>query len=231
MIFAFVSMEYQELGFPLKNENALVILNEDNQPSHVAHKGVFKQLGTWFLQGLQSERCKEIINSPEYAKLLSDPKIKDLQFRPDARAKIISESQHKHNDLQLNYDSWQISTSSSEDVELYNPISVSPFENPQQKIVFADITVYAGDMFERNRGNYASKELVRNKSALVCINAESEILFVAQANKFRKVSPQELVVHKLPQTKDKLAYKTNSFTKNIEFDHLNWSWEQSTDNI
>ena len=209
----------------------MVILNEDNQPSHVAHKGVFKQLGTWFLQGLQSERRKEIINSPEYAKMLSDPKIKDLQFRPDARAKIISASQHKHNDLQLNYDSWQTSTYLGEDVELYNPISVSPFENPQQKIVFADITVYAGDMFERNRGNYASKELVRNKSALVCINAESEILFVAQANKFRKVSPQELVVHKLPQTKDKLAYKTNSFTKNIEFDHLNWSWEKSTDNI
>ena len=230
MIFAFVSMEYQELGFPLKNENALVILNEDNQPSHVAHKGVFKQLGTWFLQGLQSERRKEIINSPEYAKLLSDPKFKDLQFRPDAQAKIISESQHKHNDLQLNYDSWQISTSSSEDVELYNPISVSPFENPQQKLVFADITIYAHDLWKSNP-NYASKMPVRNKSSLVCINAETEILFVAQAYKFRKVSPQELVVHKLPQTKDKIAYKTNSFTKNIEFDHLNWSWEKSTDNI
>ncbi len=56
MNFAFVSMEYQELGFPLKNENALVILNEDNQPSYVAHEGVFKQLGKWFLQGLKDAK-------------------------------------------------------------------------------------------------------------------------------------------------------------------------------
>lgn len=97
MNFAFESMEYQVLGFPLKNEKALVILNEDNQPSHVAHNGVFKQLGTWFLRGL--ERRKEIINNPEYAKMLSDPNFKDLQFRPDARAKIISESQ---------YSNWQL---------------------------------------------------------------------------------------------------------------------------
>ncbi len=92
------------------------------------------------------ERRKEIINNPEYAELLSDPKYRDLHFRPDACAKIISGSQHSN--LHLNYESWQASTSFSENVELYKPISVSPFENPQQKLVFADITVYAGDMYK-----------------------------------------------------------------------------------
>ena len=46
MNFAFVSMEYQGVGFPMKNENALVVLNEDNIPTHVAHAGEFRQLGT-----------------------------------------------------------------------------------------------------------------------------------------------------------------------------------------
>lgn len=113
---------------------------------------------------------------------------------------------------------------------IYTILSVLPFENPQQKLVFADITVYAHDLWKTNP-NYASKEPVRNKSALVRIKAGREILFVAQANKFRKVSRQELVVHKLPQTKDKLAYKTRSLTKDIEFDHLNWSWEKTNKNI
>lgn len=112
----------------------------------------------------------------------------------------------------------------------YNPRSVSPFENQQQKLVFADITVYADDLWKSNH-NYASKMPVRNKSALVCINAESDIIFVAQAYKFRTVSPQELVVHKLPQTKNKLAYKTGSRRKDIEFDHLYWSWEKTTNDI
>ena len=47
MNFAFVSMKYQELSPPLKNENALVILDQDNQPSYIAHDGSFKQLGRW----------------------------------------------------------------------------------------------------------------------------------------------------------------------------------------
>ena len=213
MKFAFVSMEYQESGFPLKNENALVILNEENQPTHVAHGGVFKQLGTWI---------------PNFSRDMRDRIIQrglsiDIKFQPDARAKIISGFQHSN--LHLEYESWQEGTIWDEDmeVELYNPISVSPFENPQQKLVFADITVYADDLWKS--GGYASKERVRNKSALVCINAESEIIFIAQAHKFRKVSSEELIVHKLPQTQDGLNYATYTRSKYIQFDHLTWSWE------
>ena len=210
MNFAFVSMEYQEIGFPLKNENALVILNKDNEPAYVAHRGEFKQLGMWI---------------PDFSSHIHDRIIErglhiDTQFKPFARAKIIGSS--KHNELCLNYELWQEGTIWDEDmeVELYNPISVSPFENLQQKLVFADITVSADDLWKS--GGYGSKEPVRNKSALVCINAESEIIFIAQAHKFRKVSPEELVVHKLPQDP---KYKKYSIAKHIEFDHLNWSWE------
>ena len=214
MNFAFVSMEYQELGFPLKNENALVILNEDHQPTYVAHAGVFKQLGAW-IPNLSRDIRDRIIKSGKHI---------DIQFQPDAKAKIINGSQD--NNLHLNYESWQEFRHLGDDVELYNPISVSPFENPQQKLVFADITVYAGDMYKLNPGNYASREPVRNRSALVCINAESKIIFVAQAGKFRKVSPEELVVHKLPQTQDSLNYATYTGLKYIQFDHLTRSWEK-----
>ena len=209
MNFAFVSMEYQEIGFPLKNENALVILNRDNEPAYVAHRGEFKQLGTW-------------IPSP-HVDTEFPPRIHvDTEFLPHARAKIIGGSQHSN--LHLEYESWQQKGTiwdENMEVELYNPISVSPFENPQQKLVFADITVYADDLWKS--GGYASREPVRNKSALVCINAESEIIFIAQAHKFRKVSHEELVVHKLPQDP---KYKRYSIAKHIEFDHLNWSWEK-----
>ena len=216
MNFAFVSMEYQELGFPLKNENALVILNEDNQPTHVAHAGEFNQLGTW-IPKLSRDR---IIQSGSHI---------DIKFQPDAFAKIIRGFQHSN--LHLEYESWQEFRHFGEDVELYNPVSVIPFSNPQKKLVFADITVYAGDMHDLNRGNYASREPVRNKSALVCINTESEIIFVAQARKFREVSPEELVVHKLPQDQDSLRYDRHGHIKNIQFDHLNWSWEKTTNNV
>ena len=219
MNFAFVSMEFQELGFPLKNENALVILNEDNQPTHVAHAGEFKQLGTW-IPNLSSDMRDRIIQNGSHI---------DIKFRPDAFAKIIRGSQHSN--LHLEYESWQEFRHFGEDVESYNPVSVIPFSNPQEKLVFADITVYAGDMYDLNRGNYASRELVRNKSALVCINTELEIIFVAQARKFREVSPEELVVHKLPQTQCNLRYDTYAGMKNIQFDHLNFSWEKTTDSV
>lgn len=212
MKFAFVSMEYQDIGFPMKNENALVILNKKNQPTHVAHAGVFKQLGTW-------------IPSP-HVDTDFPPRIHvDTDFLPHARAKIIGGSQHSN--LHLKYESWQKGTIWDEnmEVELYDPISVSPFENPQQKLVFADITVYADDLWKSGNG-YASRMPVRNKSALVCINAESEIIFIAQAHKFRRVSPEELVVHKLPQTQDSLNYDTDTGFKYIQFDDLDWSWEK-----
>ena len=214
MNFAFVSMEYQGSGFPLKNENALVALNEDNIPTHVAHAGEFRQLGTW-IPNLSRDMHDRIIQSGSHI---------DIKFQPDAFAKIIRGSQHSN--LHLEYESWQEFRHFGEDVELYNPVSVIPFSNPQQKLVFADITVYAGDMYDLNRGNYASRDLVRNKSALVCINTESEIIFVAQARKFREVSPEELVVHKLPQDQDSLRYDRHGHRKHIQFDHLNWSWEK-----
>ena len=219
MNFAFVSMEYQDIGFPMKNENALVILNEENQPTYVAHRGEFKQLGTW-VPNLSREMRDRIIQHGSHI---------DIKFLPAARAKIISGSQHSN--LHLEYESWQEGSIWDEvmEVELYSPVSVSPFENPQQKLVFADITVYADDLWES--GGYASKERVRNKSALVCINAESEIVFIAQAHKFRKVSPEELVVHKLPQTQDNLRYDTYVGIKNIQFDHLKWSWENVPNNV
>ena len=221
MNFAFVSMEFQELGFPLKNENALVILNEDNQPSHVAHEGVFKELGRGFLEGIGKERREEIINDPKYQEMLSDPNFRVSQFEPRSRAKIIRGIEHS--DLPLDYESWETKTIFGEDVELYNPISVPPFENPQKKLVFADITVYADNLYNANV-NYGRKDRVRNKSALVYINVESEkIIFVAQAQKFRKVSPEELVVHKLPQDPNNLTYRVYP----IEFDHLSWSWEKT----
>ena len=110
-------------------------------------------------------------------------------------------------------------------MELYNPISVSPFVNPQQDLVFADITVDADDLWLS--GGYASKERVRNKSALVCINAEFEIIFIAQAHKFRQVSPKELVVHKLPQNKESLNYDTHVGVKHLLFDDLQRSWEKT----
>ena len=217
MNFAFVSMEFQELGFPSKNENALVILNKDNQPSYVAHRGVFKQLGMW-IPNFSSHINERIIESGLRV---------NTKFEPFAFAKIISGSQHSN--LHLNYESWQEGTIWDEvmEVELYNPISVSPFENPQQKLGFADITVYADDLWKSGNG-YASKMPVRNKSALVCINAESEIIFVAQAHKFREVSPEELVVHELPKDP---KYKRPSIAKRIEFDDLTWSWEKDTDDV
>ena len=202
MKFAFVSMEYKEIGPRMKNENALVILNGNNQPTHVAHRGVFKQLGIW----IPSSHI-------------------DVKHKPLAFAKIISGSQH--NNLHLEYESWKEGSIWDEDmeVELYNPISVSAFENPRQKLVFADITVYADDLWRSGNG-YARKMPVRNKSALVCINAGSEIIFIAQAHKFRRVSPEELVVHKLPQTEDSLNYATYTGFKYIQFDDLDWSWEK-----
>lgn len=211
MNFAFVSMEYQELSPPMKNENALVILNEENQPTHVACNGEFKQLWT-----------------PNLTREMRDRMIRrglpiDIQYEPFAFAKIINGSQHS--DLHLEYESWQEATTWDENrhVELYSPVSVSPFESPQQKLVFADITVYADDLWKS--GGYASKYLVRNKSALVCINAESEIIFIAQAHKFRKVSPEKLiVVHKLLQ--DENSLNKDQHTKNIQFDHLRRSWEK-----
>ena len=105
MNFAFVSMEYQEIGFPLKNENALVILNEDNQPPHVAHEGSFKQLGRWFLEGIGKKRREEIMNSPKYQEMLSDPEFKGLEFESRSLAKIISGIEHSN--LHLEYESWQ----------------------------------------------------------------------------------------------------------------------------
>lgn len=109
---AFVSMEYQSFGPPLKNENALVILNEDNQPTHVAHAGEFNQLGTW-IPNLSRDMRDRIIQSGSHI---------DIKFQPDARAKIIGGS--KHNELYLNHESWQKGSIWDEEVELYNPISV-----------------------------------------------------------------------------------------------------------
>lgn len=212
MNFAFVSMEYQALSPPLKNENALVILDQDNQPSYVAHEGSFKQLGRWIPDLSREIRDRIIQHDLPF----------DMKFEPYAFAKIIGSS--KHNNLCLKYESWQEGTIWDEEVEPYNPISVSPFVNPQQELVFADITVYADDLWRS--GGYASKERVRNKSALVCINAESEIIFIAQAHKFRKVFPEELVVHKLPQKRDSLNSDTYGDVKYIHFDHLSWSWEK-----
>ena len=218
MNFAFVSMEYQELGYPLKNENALVLLNQDNQPTHVAYQGEFHPLGSW-IPNLSRDMRDKIARSGQHI---------EIKFQPYARAKIINSSQH--NNFHLNYESWEILNIFGEDVELYNPIFVLPFKNPQEKLVFADITVYAGDMYKQNP-NYASKTPVRNKSALVCINAKSEIVYVAQAGKFRKVSPEELVLHKIPQIRDNLRYMTVGPIKIIQFDHLNWSWEKSKNNL
>lgn len=212
MNFAFVSMEYQELGPLLKNEKALVILDQDNQPSYVAHEGSFKQLGRWIPDLSRDMRDRIIQHDLPF----------DMKFEPYAFAKIIGSS--RHNNLCLNYESWQEGTIAGEKVEPYNPISVSPFVNPQQELVFADITVYANDLWRS--GGYASKERVRNKSALVCINAESEIIFIAQAHKFRKVSPEELFVHKLPQNKESLNYDTYGGGKYILFDHLRRSWKK-----
>ena len=219
MNFAFVSMEYQGIGFPMKNENALVALNEDNIPTHVAHAGEFRQLGTW-IPNLSRDMRDRIIQSGSHI---------DIKFQPDAFAKIIRGSQHSN--LHLEYESWREGTIWDNDmkVELYNPIRVTPFQNPQQKLVFADITVYANDLWKS--GGYYEREPVRNKSALVCINAESEIIFIAQAHKFRKVSPEELVVHKLPQDQDSLRYDCHGHIKNIQFDHLQWSWEKTTNNV
>lgn len=216
MKFAFVSMEYQELGPPMKNENALVILNEENQPTHVAYNGEFNQLGRWTPNLTREMRDRMIQRVPIH-----------IQYEPLAFAKIINGSQHSN--LHLEYESWQEATTWDENrhVELYSPVSVSPFENPQQKLVFADITVYADDLWRS--GGYASKELVRNKSALVCINAESEIIFVAQAHKFREVSPEKLIVDKLPQ--DENSLNKDQHTKNIQFDHLRRSWEKITNNV
>ena len=122
MNFAFVSMEYQEIGFPLKNENTLVILNESNEPAYVAHAGEFRQLGT-SIPSLSRDMRDRIIQSASHI---------DIKFQPDAFAKIIRGSQHSN--LHLEYESWQEFRHFGEDVELYNPVSVIPFSNPQQKI-------------------------------------------------------------------------------------------------
>lgn len=215
MNFAFVSMEYQELGPPMKNENALVILNEENQPTHVAYNGEFKRLG-WWIPNITREVRNRIIR-------LGVPV--NRKYAPLAFAKIIGSSQQRN--LHLEYESWQKGTFMT--VELYSPVSVSPFEHPQQKLVFADVTVYADDLSES--GGYGRKDPVRNTSALVCINAASEIIFIAQAHKFREVSPEELTVHKLPQDEKSLRYDEGDRpTKNILFDDLRRSWERITHN-
>ena len=84
MNFAFVSMKYQELSPPLKNENALVILDQDNQPSYIAHDGSFKQLGRWI---------------PDLSNISHDRIIQhglpfDMKFEPHAFAQIIGSSKH-----------------------------------------------------------------------------------------------------------------------------------------
>ena len=63
-------------------------------------------------------------------------------------------------------------------------------------IHFADVTTTSKFLW-RSNVNYASREKVRNKSALIVLNSKSDICFIAQSLKFCYVLPEEVEIHKI----------------------------------
>ena len=119
--------------------------------------------------------------------------------------------------------------------EIYNPLSLVTHqfadENPVRDlseenrsgltIQIADITTTAKFLWRSNH-EYGSREKVRNKSALIVINSENAICFIAQSLKFNYVLPSEVTINKIYESREDCGIKGG---REFEFDS-EFVWEK-----
>ena len=105
---------------------------------------------------------------------------------------------------------------------VYDPIEELSEENESGlTIQFADITTTAKFLWRSNH-NYGRKEKVRNKSALIVINSENAICFIAQSLKFNYVIPSEVTINKIYESRADCGIKNG---REFEFDS-EFVWEK-----
>ena len=88
-------------------------------------------------------------------------------------------------------------------------------------IQVADITTTAKFLWRSNH-EYGSREKVRNNSALIVINSENAICFIAQSLKFNYVLPSEVTINKIYESRVDCGIKDG---REFEFDS-EFVWEK-----
>lgn len=176
------------------NDSALVLLNQRREITHVARQGDFFQVHNYDFGDRPSENAGTTIRR------VFDP----LYF-----------TEH--------YNQWQT-------YNLFlppNQIVQDPIEELSEEnrsgltIHVADITTTAKFLWRSNH-NYASEEKVRNKSALIVINSENAICFIAQSLKFNYVLPSEVIINKIYESRADCNIMNG---KDFEFDS-EFVWEK-----
>lgn len=151
------------------NESALVLLNEKRNITHVARCGsLFPVHGYGFGQN-QSEEFGTTIRH-----------VFDSHYFTEQ------------------YNRWQTYNSYLPPNQIVQDPIEELFEENRNglTILVADVTTTAKFLW-RSNPNYASKDKVHNKSALIVINSENKICFVAQSLKFNYVLPSEVTINKI----------------------------------
>lgn len=155
------------------NDSALVLLNQERKITHVARYGDLFPVHNYDFGPSPSENAGTTVR-----------RVFDSLYFTEF------------------YNQWQPYKSFS----LPNQIVQDPIEELSEEnesgltIQFADITTTAKFLWRSNL-NYANKEKVRNKSALIVINSEDKICFIAQSLKFNYVLPSEVAINKIYESR------------------------------
>ena len=192
MRFAFVDIiiNTSRDTFPNLNRSALVKINTYGEASHVAYYNRFYPLG-----------YRNLIISEEFTGTLF--------------AQIIK--QHDNQFFTPEINSWE-DIKTHRLVPVYKPFHIKYQPNFNRRIGIADLTMEATYLAERNP-NFASKDKVRNRQALVVYDESEEITHVLQAARFRDVDTEEITLHKSYDTTEQCGFQYN---KSFEFDN---TWE------
>ena len=181
--------------FPNLNRSALVKINMYGEASHVAYYNRFYPLG-----------YRHLIIAEEFTGTLF--------------AQIIK--QHDNQFFTPEINSWE-DIKTHRRVPVYKPIHIKYQPNFNRRIGIADITMEATYLAECNL-NFALKDKVRNRHALVVYDESEEITHVLQAAKFREVDAKEITLHKSYDTTEQCGFRYN---KSFEFDN---TWENLSTN-
>ena len=192
MRFAFVDIiiNTSRDTFPNLNRSALIKINMYGEASHVAYYNRFYPLG-----------YRNLIIAEEFTGTLF--------------AQIIK--QHHNQFFTPEINSWE-DIKTHRRVPVYKPFHIEYQPNFNRRIGIADLTMEATYLAECNL-NFASKDKVRNRQALVVYDESEEITHVLQAAKFREVDSEEITVHKSYDTTEQCGFQYN---KSFEFDN---TWE------
>lgn len=157
------------------NESALVLLNQKRKITHVARQGDLFPVPNYDFGQRQSR----------YAGTTIRRVFDSLYFTEQ-------------------YNRWEIYETSSLVNHQFvdeDPIRELSEENESGlTIKVADIKTTAKFLWRSNH-EYGSKEPVRNKSALIVINSENAICFIAQSLKFNYVLPSEVIINKIYESR------------------------------